>query len=203
MRSKSCPEKGLVRRETRGGKCIHAELVRKGPFPGANPTIHRILRDTVERNFRDRTGDWFSRCKSCPEMPRVRHERRNGQGLFPDNVGKARGLTSGSVFGARRVRIRNVHDDEAPPRTYTPRMPTLAGPLRYRSLDKRPCVESSAAARRLIPTPIAFEALTERHWFEFELDLRNENGMVFPRSSAASIERRKSRDCTHRSLTMG
>src|SRR6478609_9011773 len=59
MRSKSCPEKGLVRRETRGGKCIHAELVRKGPFPGANPTIHRILRDTLERNFRDRTGDGF------------------------------------------------------------------------------------------------------------------------------------------------
>src|SRR6478609_11506820 len=33
MRSKSCPEKGLVRRETRGGKCIHAELVRRGLFP--------------------------------------------------------------------------------------------------------------------------------------------------------------------------
>jgi len=163
MRSKSCPEKGLVRRETRGGKCIHAELVRKGPFPGANPTIHRILRDTLERNFRDRTGDGFRAANLVRKCRMSGANARTDKACFRTTLEKL-GATSGSVFGARRVRIRNVHDDEAPPRTYTPRMPTLAGPLRYRSLDKRPCVESSAAARRLIPTPIAFEVLTERHW---------------------------------------
>src|SRR6478609_6159416 len=122
-----------------------------------------ILRGALERSFRDRTGDGFRAANLVRKCRMSGANARTDKACFRTTLEKL-GATSGSVFGARRVRIRNVHDDEAPPQTYTPRMPTLAGPLRYRSLDKRPCVESSAAARRLIPTPIAFEALTERHW---------------------------------------
>src|SRR6478736_3625734 len=47
--------------------------------------------------------------------------------------------------------VTNTHSDSTG--GVAPRIPTPAGPLRARNLDKRLCVESSAAARRLVPLP--------------------------------------------------
>src|SRR6478736_2610923 len=55
--------------------------------------------------------------------------------------------------------VTNTHSDSTG--GVPPRIPTPAGPLRARNLDKRLCVESSAAARRLVPSSATPKALTQ------------------------------------------